>query len=260
MDGRLSFPLGSFHIATLPGTAIKLTFIQAPPGTFPPLFYSSDPGTGGMATVNAGNSDALYVGGGGINGGFAKELAGLQLGAYETRHKALVVKALNGGNPIEAYPDGDPMAFSLVYQEAPTARLAGGYDGICFVDVFSPLHRPNGVAANTAMLYIAPPYGPRYFNAEAFLNAIRQTACNITTTVGRYRKLVDTYSLPNILTLRLCLFSSGLYNTPHNLHPSDIAQQIYGGLCSVLVEDDCGLAEVQLPVGGSLFDVIQRQT
>ncbi|RWN59386.1 hypothetical protein [Mesorhizobium sp.] len=255
----VAFSKGFFHIRTLPGTAIKLTFIKVSSGSFPPLFYSSDPGTGGMATVNAGNSDALYVGGDGINGGFAKALTGLRLDAYETRHKALVTKALGGGAPIEAYPDGDPMAFSLVYAEEPTAELSGSYDGICFVDVFSLEHRPHNVAANAAMLYLAPPNGPRYHDAKSFLAAIRRAASNIATTMGRYRKVAAANSVPNISVLRLCLFSSGLYNTPHNLHPSDIAQQIYGGLCSVLIEDDCGLSEVQLPVGGSLFDVILNQ-
>ncbi len=178
--------------------------------------------------------------------------------AYATRHQALLAQASGGGADIETYPDGDPMAFSLVYAEAPTASLSGEHDGVCFVDVFAPAHRPHGVAANAALLYVAPPNGPNYADAPAFLAAIRQTARNIATAMGRYRKVAGAQRVPSISVLRLCLFSSGLYNSL-NLAANDLAEQIYAGLCDVLQADDCGLTELQLPVGKSLFDIVQAR-
>lgn len=246
-------------MSNLPGTAIKLTFINTPPKGYPPLFYEDDSGAGAMASVNAGSSDQLYVGGFGINGGFAKLLAGLQLDAYQTRHEALLAKASGGGSYIETYPDGDPMAFSLVYGDAPTVKLSGAHDGVCFVDVFAPENRPHGVTANAAMLYVAPPNGLYYPNAQAFLAAIRQTASNIAVAMGRYQKVADAHGVPSISVLRLCLFSSSIYNTM-KIDSNDIAEEIYGGLYDILKDDDCGLTELQLPVGNSLFDIIQQRT
>ena len=150
------------------------------------------------------------------------------------------------------------MAFSLVYPAAPTTKLAGSYDGVCFVDVFAPEDRPHGVRANAAMLYVAPPDGPHYADAPAFLAAIRQTASNIATAMGQYNAIAAANQVPSIPVLRLCLFSSGIYNSL-KVEPDRIAEQIFGGLCDVLENDPCGLGEVQLPVGNSLFDIVQKQ-
>jgi hypothetical protein len=245
-------------MGTLAGTAIKLTFVEKPLTDFPPLFYEN--GTDGppMASVNAGNSDQLYVGGDGINGGFAKALAKLTLGTYATRHQALLAKARGGGEDAETYADTDPMAFSLVYPTALTSKKGGGEDGVCFVDVFAPQRCPNGVAANAAMLYVVPPCGPSYADRAAFLAAIRQTAGNVATTMGRYNKAAGSHGVPVIRALRLCLFSSGIYNS-HGVSSNRIAEQIYAGLCDVLAKDDCGLTEVQLPVADPLFYIIQDE-
>lgn len=246
-------------MGTLAGTTIKLTFLEVPPGSYPPLFYQHDSGGGAMASVNAGNSEQLYVGGSGINGGFAKALARLNLAAFASRHQALLARARAGGAEVEAYADTDPMAFSLVYPASIAGKKGGGEDGVCFVDVLAPEHRPHGIAANAAMLYVAPPYGGNYPDARTFLAAIRQTASNIATTMGRYNKAAAAHGVPAIPVLRLCLFSSGIYNT-QNLPSDDIAEQIHGGLCDVLASDGCGLTEVQLPAGDGLFSIIRDRT
>jgi hypothetical protein len=109
------------------------------------------------------------------------------------------------------------------------------------------------------MLYVCPPKGDHYPDAATFGAAIRRTAGNIAVTMGRCNKLSGAHGMPSIPVLRLCLFSSAIYNS-WGLSPNEIAAQIYGGLRDILEKDDCGLTEIQLPVdGGKLFDVIQRQ-
>jgi hypothetical protein len=93
----------------------------------------------------------------GINSGFARALSKLKIDAYAARHQALLAKARGGGPDIETYADPDPMAFSLVFPTALPSKKGSDEEGVCFVDVFAPEHCPNGVSANAAMLYVAPP-------------------------------------------------------------------------------------------------------
>jgi hypothetical protein len=245
-------------MSTLAGTAIKLTFVDKPPNDFAPLFYPHGGSAPAMASVNAGNSAQLYVGGGGTNSGFARALSKLKIDAYAARHQALLAKARGGGPDIETYADTDPMAFSLVYPTALPSKKGSDEDGVCFVDVFAPEHCPNGVSDNAAMLYVAPPNGPNYADKATFLAAIRQTASNVATTMGRYNKIAGSHGVPAIPALRLCLFSSGIYNS-FSISSNRIAEQICAGLGDVLAKDDCGLTKVQLPVADPLFYIIQDQ-
>jgi hypothetical protein len=76
--------------------------------------------------------------------------------------------------------------------------------------------------------------------------------------MGRYNKIAGSHGVPAIPALRLCLFSSGIYNS-FSISSNRIAEQICAGLGDVLAKDDCGLTKVQLPVADPLFYIIQDQ-
>src|SRR5947209_7040485 len=105
----------------LPETKIRLTFLDVPahkpntPKAYPPLYYGSTGGSGPLASVNAGNSEDLYVGGDGVNGGFKKALQAQKCDLYQARHQELFNKqTAAGAAAFETYSDEDPMKFSFV--------------------------------------------------------------------------------------------------------------------------------------------------
>jgi len=53
----------------VPGTKVQVSFYSFTE-SLPPLFYSPKEGTLKLASINAGNSDTLCVGLGGVNKGF----------------------------------------------------------------------------------------------------------------------------------------------------------------------------------------------
>ena len=220
----------------------------------------NDPGLGSMLSVNAGNSNDLYVGGGGINGGFAYALQGLQkISEYETRHNDLLNQVRSGGADFIAYSDENPTSFSLVYDNLVT-KASDYYDGLCFVDIFGKGRNPHNNTMNTGMLYVAPPYGDNYRDAAGFLDAIEKTAKNIVKTVGKYNAMVDRQGVPRISVLRLCLYSSGIYNALY-VSLDKIALAIFEGLRSVLENDDFGLNDIEFPcsndINDPLFDAVK---
>jgi hypothetical protein len=244
-------------MAEIPGTGIALHFIEKPPGGHAPIFYGGDEGSLRLGSVNAGNSEALYVGGGGINGGFARQLGRTQrIDAYAARHTALI-EAAKDGEAFERYEDDDPTAFSF----ALVSRIDGSYEGVCFVDVFAPDRCPAGNPKNAAMLYAAPPNGMNHPDETEFLAAIGKTGQNIATAVARYNAIAPRETQPVIDALRLCLYSSGIYNR-HGVSADRIALAIYDGVASGLTTDS-GLKELQMPVsddpGDPLFAAVKAK-
>lgn len=240
----------------IPGTAIDANFISTPIGSYPPLFYSSASSHGNMVSVNAGNSSGLYVGGGGINSGFGHVLKHQDITKYATRHAALLAKARKGGSSdMEAYSDENPTVFSMIdishiIPNKNSGNSGGENDGICFVDIFgkdkSGSLYPHGVSQNTGMLYACPPYGGNYADDTAFLAAVAQMGANCATSIGGYNKAAAGQGQPLISVMRLCLFSSGIYNT-NNVDKGKIALSIFDGMKNILVKDDCGLTRVEMP-------------
>jgi len=240
----------------IPGTTIDADFIPTPIGSYPPLFYSTASSHGNMLSVNAGNSSGLYVGGGGINKGFGHALKHQDISQYAVRHTALLAKARKGGSSdMEAYSNEDPTVFSMidmshVIPNKNSGNPSGENDGICFVDIFgkntSGSLCPHGVAQNTGMLYACPPYGGNYADDTAFLNAVGQMGANCASSIGEYNKAATGQGQPLISVMRLCLFSSGIYNT-NDVDKGKIALSIFNGMTKVLVKDDCGLTRVEMP-------------
>ncbi len=230
----------------LPGTDVEIALIAKAPSGFAPIFYEA-PGAGAaMASVNAGNSEDLYVGGGGINGGFARALAGQTLSAYETRHKALVQHVRGGGETHMAYDNKNPTAFSLLNADRPLTDRSQAHDGLCFVDMFGPGLQPNGVAENAGMIYVASPFGGNFATEELFLGAISTLAETIALTAATYNELQKPKDVPDLAVVRLCLYGSGIYNT-HGTPAPDIARAILQGTTQGLSSHAGGIATIEVP-------------
>jgi hypothetical protein len=265
----------------VPGTKVSaafFTFGSTPPPKpsdpmeYPPIYYGSGEGTLPMASVNAGNSQSLEVGLGGVNRAFASALGTGPGGAgqknvnsgsdnYQTRHNKLLANAGSGATASESYSMDDPCAFSFV-QASLVNRKSGWYEGVCFVDVFSGKLCPAGNALNAAMIYAAPPYGDNYASDADFLAAIQATAVNIIRAIAGYNAIAKKQNLPLIQALRNTLFSSALYNrSKANVDPDKIARAIFAGFQSELQAQDAGLLELQFPVGrgaqGRLFGPVE---
>ena len=266
----------------VPGTKVSAAFFTfgstpppkpSDPKQYPPIYYSAGEGTLAMASVNAGNSQSLEVGLGGVNRQFAAELGTGPGGAgqkhvnsgsddYQARHNKLLAQAGSGGTASDSYTTGDPSAFSFV-QASLVNNKTGWYEGVCFVDLFSTTLCPAGNPLNAAMVYAAPPYGDNYTSEADFLAAIEAMAVNIIRTVGSYNTLAKRQNLPVIQALRNTLFSSGIYNrsTSNTVDPDKIARAIFAGFQSELLAQDAGLVELQFPVGrgaqGALFGPVQ---
>lgn len=250
-------------MVNIPGTKIEADFISTPVGSYPPLFYHSKSSYGNMLSVNAGNSSGLYVGGGGINSGFGHALSHQDIAKYATRHTALLAKARKGGtSDMDAYSDEDPTVFSTVdishvIPNKNSGNSGGENDGVCFVDIFgknaSGSLCPHGVSENTGMLYACPPYGGNYADDTSFLKAVSQMGANCASSIGDYNAVARGQGQPLISVMRLCLFSSGIYNT-NDVDKGKIALAIYDGMANVLVKDDCGLTRVEMPYSANPKD------
>lgn len=228
----------------------------------PPLYYAFGEGKSNLASVDAGNSGGLWLGGGGVNLGFEITLTKTQkkVADYGKRHLSLLAQADQGGATWESYAATDPCAFSWV-NPARINRIAGSNEGVCFVDVFDPNNSklcPSHNPLNVAMLYVAPPEDKTYLAGghdraaatKEFMAAIQATAVNIVKTISGYNAIAAQHKLPVIEVLRNTLFSSGIYNSKLNVDRGEIARAIFAGFTAELQNDpNSGLVELQFPVG-----------
>ena len=276
-------------VAGVPGTLIPGTTIQAcflsSAGNFPELYEAAKKGSLNLASVNAGNSDTLCVGLGGVNYGFYEVLshagqksanlntqpasgnykpcaaasAAAAADDYQGRHLKLLAKTGAGGTASETYTNTDPCLFA--YVNAAQRKGAPGREGLCFVDVFDPKLCPAGDAKNAAMLYVnIPPDGVDYSQKADFLAAVQATAVSIIETIGAYNTLAAKQGLPAIQALRNTLYSSGNYKF-QGVTNDEIARAIFAGFAAALASNaGTGLLELQFPVntGSSrLFEAVQ---
>ena len=249
----------------VPGTKVQVSFYTFT-GSLPPLYYPANQGKLTVASVNAGNSDTLCVGLGGVNLGFLKKLGATQKRVnlspqqscaqgnyddYQDRHVTLLKQADGGGSAFNSYSNPDPCAFSYVNP----ARLGAstGWEGVCFVDVFDPKLCPEGNPLNSAMLYAAPPFDGNYTTKAAFLNAIQALALNIIKAIAGYNAVAAQNKQPVIEALQNTLYSSGLYNRILKVSQDEIARAIFAGFTAELANHpNSGLVELQFPVGDPL--------
>lgn len=246
----------------IPGTNITAYF-YAPTGHHPPLFYTAPSTHGNMLSVNAGNSQGLFVGGAGVNLGFEHALKHQKTQEYALRHIALLAQARGGGAIVETYTAENPTVFSMVDDSHIIKNLnngnpSGENDGLCFVDIFgkdaldSSLC-PHGVSQNAGMLYACPPYAYNYVDDAGFLVACSDMGGICALTIGAYNKIAAANNQPLVSVMRLCLFSSGGYN-PNHVSKDKIALAIFAGLTKTLAVDDCGLTRIEMPYSSNPHD------
>lgn len=252
----------------IPGTTTTANFIGFE-GPHAPLFYDAVETGPTMGSVNAGNQQ-LWVGGGGINRGFEAKLAssGQTTSEYVNRHNQLFAATDPGDTGTSSYEDRDPIGFSSFIND-PVAH--DDRTGLSFVDVFGDA-LPRGNVANAAMIYATPPDGRTYPTRDHFLADIEATACKLVRSVAAYNASAGDHDVPRLQAVRMCLYSSGIFNAHFDDDGSHIerdsatmrflgkdgtekpkvsldviALRIYDGLVTGLNETPSGLTEIQFP-------------
>ena len=240
-------------MATLPGTKITAKFMPVADGSFPALYYGAGETGPSLASMNAGNSPMLFVGGGGVNMGFGNVLAaaGQAIGAYQSIQRHMADTAPVNGHLCQTFEDVNPIAAATVWN----ARVSGAkdYTGIAILDAFDDSLCPKGNSANRGMLYLAPPNGGDYSDKEKFLSDIAHTGTSAVKAVAAHNRWAEANAGNSIEAIRLCLYSSSIY-VMDGVSKDDIAMAIYQGVLAAAQADETGLTEVQFPVGASAAD------
>lgn len=246
--------------------APTVDFIPIPDGQDnPPIFYAAGAGTEAMASVNAGNSAAMDVGGGGVNLGFkvALDAEGQDTAAYLTRHTAILGQIKGDGTTVMTWPAGQDNPTSLIYALADgyVTSASGHRRGLCLIEIFGTANLPHGNAMNAAMVYACPPYGGDFASDTDFLDAIEAAAGLIVRAMRGYNAIAAQHGAPVLGALRLCLMSSGIYNRQPKVPNDAIAGRIHAGLMAELGKDAGGIVRLELPVSGDpakpLFDSLE---
>lgn len=221
----------------IPGTNVQAEILSpATPGGFVSLFLAKGETGNHTGSVNAGTSNpgsVFAVGLGGINGAFASSLgkAGQNTNAYQAIHNNLYIKAGTGLTASQnKFGPNDPVCFSLIQKPAASFNLPQ-YDGIVFIDVFNNTQLPNGNPLNTAMIYLVPPNNNgNYPDNAAFLAAVKATNITLVEALAAYNTTFaapgNASGLQQISTVRMCLFSSGIYKgneTADNVAAANLA-------------------------------------
>lgn len=235
----------------IPGTDVAAVF-QPVTGGYPTLYYRSGETGVPLASMNAGNAPQLYVGGGGINAGFATALARQDIAAYATRHVALADETPANETRVQTFEDTNPAACMTICNTR-TAN-ARDYTGLAFLDAFTDDLCPGGNPANRAMAYVAPPDGQGYSDKTAFLADITAVADHMIKAISAHNA-AQAAAAPGAVdlsvgALRLCMYSSGIYRMS-GVSLDEVALAIFDGIRRALLADPAGLSEVQMPVGQS---------
>lgn len=246
-------------LSKFPGTQVTAELLNPQHSRVCEIFYESQPANGAtmMGSVNAGTSysgSLFEVGQEGMIGAFYGILSAQQgfIGRhpYQKIHKYLHrIVGQNQSATMDAPEMDSPVQFSLIQKPAEDSGCVD-FDGIVFIDVFKDHLRPYEVDANYAMIYVIPPMGDLYERPNDFLNAVEATAENIIRAVMNYNKNYTGEKSPNALnlkkidTIRICLFSSGYFNTFH-VPQNQLARYLYHGLASGLHSRDTSITNIQ---------------
>lgn len=240
----------------IPGTKTDAVFHQVGTHTdqngnlvndYPPLYGGY--GTTGifLASMNAGNSDQLYVGGGGINAGFAHVLGATQdIDLYQKRHQEMADTAQTNSNTTKAFSKENPCASMSLCN----FRVAGvgNYTGIAFLDAFSEARCPDGDGGNRAMLYVAPPLVPDYTDAKTLAADISAVGQHAIEAVATHNAWAAQNGAVSIEAVRLCAYSAGIY-AGKLITKEDTGMAIFEGVVAGLKQTGLALKEVQMPLG-----------
>lgn len=242
----------------IPDTSVCAVF-QPVGGPHPRLYYGGGEDGLALASMNAGNSPFLFVGGGGINSGFAHALRPQKTDDYEMLHKALADAAPKDGFDTRTYDPADPMAASTICNKRVTS--VSDHTGIAFVDAFADELCPHGNTANRAMLYVAPPDGGYFPDDVSFLAAVTEIGTHAIEAVAAHNRWAGDNAAPRIAAIRLCMYSSGIYRRA-GVSLDRVALAIFAGIETGLQADADGLDEVQMPVSSGdnpYFDAVRQK-
>jgi len=237
-------------------SAVPFRFLDTGAGGDVPIFLSATDQPGRFASVNAGNSSGLYVGGGGLNAGFAAKIQNPS--SYQALQTSLVQSAPAAGRAISTYAPPQPLSFALVQRPAPGPAFRN-YEGTVFVDVFQPGTTPAGNPDNYAMIYVCPPDGTNYAGSADFLTAVEATAGNLINTVRYFNTQVVPgpvgTGLGAIRIIRVYLFSSSIYRQA-NTTVEQVAQAVCSGMLDALALGPTGLASIELPNSNNEYSLM----
>ncbi len=254
-----------------PGTQVSAELLNPERSQFCEIFYEKDPFSPDtvMGSVNAGTSysgSLFEVGQEGMTGAFYGILSAQQnfIGRhpYQKVHKHLHRLAANQETAIFHNFEPDiPVQFAMV-QKPPAQSACIDFDGIVFINVFKNDLRPYQIDANYAMIYVVPPMGDLYSSPTDFLNAIEATAENIVRAVMVYNKTYTGSKSPSALnlkpinTIRVCLFSTGYFNTFEVSH-DQIASYIYHGIANELHSKNTSITGIQFE--NNYYDAVENE-
>ncbi|WGW04000.1 hypothetical protein [Tropicibacter oceani] len=218
------------------------------------MYYGAGEGSLVIASLNAGNSGALYVGGGGINSGFQRALSGQDTSAYQTDHQALAKSTPVGQTATQTYSSADPCASMTICNKPVALALAAvaagrtDYTGVAFLDAFGDALCPKGNPNNRAMAYVAPPLGSAYTDDASFLSDVSLVGTHAIEALHAHNQWAEAQNAPVIEGLRMCMYSSVIYGR-EGVSQDSIALAIFAGIQTGLIQTGCKLAELQMPVG-----------
>ena len=244
--------------SALAASSVRFSLVHPPAGSAYVSLYlaAGEASPGAFASVNAGNSNAFFVGGGGLNAAFAQAVQ--NPGAYLNLQTTLYNSAGASGLAYASHPasSGAPVSFAMVQKPAP-GQAFHFYEGTVFIDIFQPGTAPGGNPANYAMIYVCPPNGANYASAAKFLAAVQATALNLIGAVRTYnqRLVPQLGGLSRLAVMRLFLFSSGIYR-PAQASVGQVAQAVCSGLLDGLASGPTGLTAIQLPNGSGEYSSV----
>lgn len=177
-------------------------------GGFTATYESSPPVEQGFASVNAGSGRDLRLGGSGLNGQFARDLAraGMRTDAFRRTHQALMSAGCRDPGRLVRV-DGGSAGLAAVY-----GRVAST-DGSGFVaiDIFPEGSRPLH-PANVAMVYCVGPDRRELVSDEAFLASIHRLGESLALACGEYNITSTALDLTLLRRVRVALVSGGKYS------------------------------------------------
>lgn len=244
----------------IPGTQVKAVFQTVADGSYPHIYYGKGDSGARIASMNAGNSPDLYVGGGGINGAFPAILKPQDWQAYQNLHVALADNVQKGSVKVQPFDHPDPAQCMTICNKP--VQGAVDYTGVAFLDAFSDRFCPHGNPVNRAMIYVAPPNGttPQFSDPQTFLAAVTQVGLHAVEATVAHNAALKPGSDMVVEALRLCMYSSSIYRNS-SVSEDDVALAIFAGIEAGLKADATGLTEIQMPVGHTThyFAAVQKK-
>ncbi len=121
------------------------------------------------------------------------------------------------------------------------------YNKNVFIHEFKDGFYPLGNTSNKFMVYVVPPKGTEYSIPGLFLKAVHEVSYNMM-------ELIDKHDFSKKMeTLRICLFSAGLY-TPTNVRYVEVAASIIKGILQYINMYGTSVKTIEFAHAGGNFE------